>query len=226
MPCRGRPEQTVTNVRRLLATAGYEDWKLICIGGDAERETLIACSQVGAKVRHVLDMPRLTYWQALAFETEHTDAPLLCNLANDLIPGMHWLNRAVTAYQHAFGSGDGMIGFNGDSHEAGHSCHFLISRGLLERYGGWPTHYDHNYGDTELCQRAIADRCYGKAPWALLFHDHPYFGGQDDSVYAEGRAREARDRALFEERKRLGWPAVNQYEGAANSPNNSIAARL
>jgi hypothetical protein len=215
MPCRGRAEQTVTNVRRLLATAGYEDWHLYLAGGDDEVGTIWqACSKANITLQQVSMVTsarkRLTYWQALQTVTERIDAPLLINLANDLIPGMHWLRRAVTAYQHAFGSGDGMIGFNGDSHEAGHSCHFLISRGLLERYGGWPVWYNHNYGDTELCQRAIADRCYGKAPWALLFHDHPYFGGADDAVYAEGRAREARDRALFEERKRLGWPAVRE----------------
>lgn len=209
MPCRGRPEQTITNVRRLLATAGHADWKIIFVGGREEMGVLGKLAQYGEGWGNA-EAARLTYWQALAHATERTDATHLINLANDLIPGMHWLKRAVTAYQHAFGSGDGLIGFNGDSHEAGHSCHFLISRGLLERYGGWPVWYDHNYGDTELCQRAIADRCYGKAPWAMLFHDHPYFGGQDDAVYAEGRAREARDRALFEERKRLGWPAVRE----------------
>jgi hypothetical protein len=135
---------------------------------------------------------------------QQADTPLLVNLANDLIPGMHWLARAVTAYRSAFGAGDGMIGFNGDSHEVNHSCHFLISRSLLERYGGWPTWYDHNYGDTELCQRAIADRCYGKAPWALLFHDHPYFGGADDAVYMPraGPGSRATGRCL---RNASGW---------------------
>jgi hypothetical protein len=210
MPCRGRPEQTIACVKRLLSTAGYP-FQLICVGSDAERDVLLACSAAGAKVRHVLDTPRLTYWQALAFETERTDAQLLVNLANDLIPGQHWLKRAIEAYQEQWpGSNDyGMLGFNGDSHEVGHSCHFLIDRDLLTYMGGWPVHYDHAFGDTELCQKAIALGFYAKAPWALLFHDHPYFGGQDDAVYAEGRAQASKDERLYRERKRQGWPTIS-----------------
>jgi hypothetical protein len=212
MPVRGRPEQTVEAVRRLLATAGYDDWSLTCIGGDAERETLLACSRAGAKVRHVIGTPRLTYWQALAYETRLTDAQLLCGLASDLKPGMHWLARGVAAYREAFpGEHDyGLLGFNGDSHPVGHSCHFLIDTDLLTYLGGWPVWYDHNFGDTELCQRAIALGFYAKAPWALLFHDHPYFGGTDDAVYAEGRAQVSRDQALYERRRAAGWPTISR----------------
>ena len=207
LPCRGRPEQTVANVKRLLATAGSSDWALTCIGGADERETLMACGVAGARVRHVLDTPRLTYWQALAYETRlQPNATHLIGLANDLLPGMHWLKRAVDAYQGEFGSGAGLLGFNGDSHEVGHSCHFLIDADLLAHLGGWPVWYDHNFGDTELCQRAIALDAYAKAPWALLFHDHPYFGGADDAVYAEGRARAIEDQRLYEHRRKMGWP--------------------
>jgi hypothetical protein len=110
MPCRGRAQQTVRNVRRLLATAGDVDWRLICIGGDAEKDTLIACSAAGARVRHILDVPRLTYWQALDEETRLCTAPLLCNLANDVLPGQHWLQRAEAAYRETFGDGPGMVG--------------------------------------------------------------------------------------------------------------------
>lgn len=205
MPCRGRVDQTVRNVKRLLATAGYGDWRLTCIGGDTERDVLMACSGAGAKVRHILGADRLTYWQAMAEETRLTDAPFLVNLANDLLPGQHWLGRAVAAYQATFGDGPGLLGFNDGHHETEHSCHFLISRTLLDDYGGWPVWYDHNYGDTELCQRAIADGLYAKAPWATLFHDHPYFGGDDDNVYAEGRAKAEQDRLLYERRRLNGW---------------------
>jgi len=204
-PCRGRAEQTVRNVRRLLATAGYSDWRLTCIGGESERDVLLACSAAGAHVRHILGVNRLTYWQALTEETRLTDAPLFCNLANDLLPGQHWLQRAVAAYQATFGDGPGLLGLNDGHHETEHSCHFLISRALLDDYGGWPVWYDHNYGDTEFCQRAIADGLYAKAPWATLFHDHVYFGGDDDAVYAEGRARAEQDRQTYERRKASGW---------------------
>lgn len=206
MPCRGRAEQTIANVRRLLVTAGYADWQLICM---VDRDVAVMGALANADLPiWRMDTAQRGYWHALQQATDHwPEFSHVVNLANDLLPGQHWLGRAFIAYQETFGIGDGMIGFNDGHHEVGHSCHFLIARSLLDRYGGWPTWYDHNYGDTELCQRAIADGVYAKAPWAVLYHDHPYFGGADDAVYAEGRAQEGRDRQLFEQRRRSGWPA-------------------
>lgn len=206
MPCRGRPAQTVANVQRLFATAGYDDWRLTCIGTESERETLIACSRAGAHVRHILDRERLTYWQAMQYETSQTDAPILCNLANDVLPGQQWLKRALDAFDATFPDGYGMLGFNDGHHQAEHSPHFLIDRDLLTYLGGWPVWYDHNYGDTELCQKAIALEVYAKAPWATLYHDHPYFGGLDDATYVEGRAHVEQDRQLYEYRRAQRWP--------------------
>jgi len=211
LPCRGRPEQTIRNVQRLLATAGNADWKLTCIGTESERELLISLSHLGVHTRCVLDRERLTYWQAMQYETDLSESDLICNLANDLLPGMHWLARGVAAYQEAFPEPDayGLLGFNGDSHGVDHSCHFLIDRDLLTYLGGWPVWYDHNYGDTELCARTKALGFYAKAPWATLFHDHPYFGGQDDATYAEGRAKADKDHQLYEWRRVRNWPAIN-----------------
>lgn len=214
MPCRGRAEQTVANARRLLATASYDDWELYLAGGEKEVGTIWrACSQADITGEHVkmitTAQQRVTYWRALEMTTKHTDATHLVNLANDLLPGQHWLRRAVEAYQAQFGANAGMMGFNGDSHEVGHSCHFLIDRRLLAAFGGWPVWYDHNFGDTELCQRAIAAHSYAKAPWALLFHNHVYFGASnDDEVYQEGRRNADKDQALFIQRQRAGWPPV------------------
>lgn len=210
LPCRGRHEQTVVNIRRLLATASYP-FDLIAVGGTDERVLLDTLEELGVPVVRA-SVPRLTYWQALALATAETNATHLIGLANDLLPGMHWLRRAAEAYAAEFGSGPGLLGFNGDSHEVGHSCHFLIARSLLDRYGGWPVWFDHNYGDTELCQRAIADGLYAKAPWALLYHDHVYWGAADDAVYQEGRAQAEKDQQLYEYRRRRGWPSAAPTE--------------
>ena len=226
MPCRGRPEQTVANVKRLLATAGMP-FKLLCvIDGDPSLQEALAIPGAdvifSTKWSSTPPTERVGYWRSLVAGTEwalrestrmQTEEPYithLVNLANDLLPGQHWLKRAVDAYQGEFGSGAGLLGFNGDSHEVGHSCHFLIDRRLLDSFGGWPVWYDHNFGDTELCQRAIELGFYAKAPWALLYHDHPYWGGRDDAVYAEGRKAVSRDEQLYLERKRAGWPTVPQ----------------
>lgn len=209
LPCRGRPEQTVANVRRLLSTAGVP-FQLICV--TTEPEIWKSLRTMGEYSPHqVLTYEgRVTYWQGLIYGTKSAgDAQLLVNLANDLKPVQHWLKKAIEGYQEAFGTTPGLLGFNGDSHEVGHSCHFMIHRALLERYGGWPVWYDHNFGDTELCQRAIADKVYAKAPWAILYHDHPYWGGTDDTVYAEGRKAVSRDEKLYLERKRRGWPTIS-----------------
>lgn len=214
MPCRGRAEQTVRNVKRLLATAGDVEWSLYLVGGDNEVGLIWkACSEADITLEKISMMTtaaqRVTYWQALEIATRNTDAPLIVNLANDLLPGQHWLQRAVAAYHATFANDYAMLGFNDGHHETDHSCHFLIGRNLLELFGGWPVWYDHNFGDTELCQRAIEKGVYAKAPWATLYHDHPYFGGADDGVYAEGRASSERDRQLYEQRRAAGWPTVS-----------------
>lgn len=208
MPVRGRLDQTVANVKRLLVTAGRVEWSLTCIGGEDENTVLQACSAAGAKVRHILNVPRLSYWRAMLEETQLSDAPLLCNLANDVLPGRDWLARALAEYRCCFGQGDGLMGFNDGIHTDGLSPHFLISRGLLDRFGGWPVWYAHNYGDAELCARAQQAGVYGKAPWAVLYHDHPITGGTSDDIYAAGMASNDADARLFEQRRRANWPHV------------------
>ena len=102
MPCRGRETQTLAVVKRLVATAGQVDWRLTCIGAKTESNLLQYVSHMGVHTRCLLDRERLTYWQAMQYETEFyatygAQAPqLICNLANDLLPGQHWLQRAVS----------------------------------------------------------------------------------------------------------------------------------
>lgn len=207
MPCRGRAEQTVANIQRLLATAGDTRWRLWCvIDDDPHVYDLIGAFGTGRLQMCVLPMGKHGYWHALTHATEATDAELLVNLANDLLPGPRWLERGLAAYRERFGDGHGLMGFNGDGHGPEHSCHFIIHRQLLKRYGGWPVWYRHNFGDTELCTRAQQDGCYAKAPWALLYHDHPIAGKASDEVYAAGMADWNRDQQLFRERWRAGWP--------------------
>lgn len=219
MPCRGRAAQTVENVRRLLSTAGAQydrDWMLYLSGGMDEGGML---SQIASQVAGDTGLsitlatgaaPQLSYWQALALITPLIDAPLLCSLANDLWACDDWLKLAIDDYRAAFGDGDGLLGFAGDGHGPQHSCHFLISRSLLERYGGWPVWYHHNFGDRELCERAQQDGCYAKSTRAYLEHCHVERGlADDDAVYQAGRATYRQDEALFVERRRLGWPAID-----------------
>ena len=206
MPCRGRSEQTIANIRRMIATAGPVDYQLICV---IDRDPAVDAAIERADLPVIrLSSARPGYWYALQQATDASgECELICNLANDLLPGQHWLTRAYSAFCQTFGRrGMCMIGFNDGHHELEHSTHFLISRSLLNHYGGWPVWYQHNFGDTELCARAIADGLYAKAPWATLYHDHPYFGGADDTVYQEGRRDVEADAQLFAMRRDAQWP--------------------
>lgn len=209
MPCRGRAEQTVANVKRLLATVGYGDAMIICAcDGDEEVYQALQASDIADRCNPVLlDGPH-GYWRTLAKFKPPYD--LLCNLANDLWACGDWLKLAIEEYQRHFGDGDGLLGFGGDGHGWSQSCHFLISRALLDRYGGWPVWYSHNFGDAELCARAQQNGCYAKSTAAWLEHCHPERGlAPDDAVYQAGRATYRQDEALFVERRAAGWPRVS-----------------
>lgn len=204
LPCYGRPEQTLRNAQRLRQAAGRVEATWWAVGGAQETETLAALDASGWRTATGIT-PTLTYWQALEGVSAMLDAPLLCAVANDLLPGYRWLATGLEAYRARFGDGPGMLGFNGDGHGPDHSCHFLIHRELLAQLGGWPIHYRHNFGDTELCQRAQEAGLYAKAPWALLYHDHVNVGAGDDAVYAHGRSGWDADERLFRARRARGW---------------------
>lgn len=211
MPCRGRAEQTVENVRRLLGTAGAAPWQLILVC-DGDRDVYSALRQ---------ELPDVTvggvqisqgYWRCLdqGMRQQAPDATHLIGLANDLWACDDWLKLAVEDHQKHFGNGDGLLGFAGDGHGPQHSCHFMISRSLLDRYGGWPVWYRHNFGDAELCQRAQQDGLYAKSNTAWLEHCHVARGlAPDDAVYQAGRATYEQDAILFSKRKVNGWPLVS-----------------
>lgn len=207
LPVRGRPERTLETADRLMETAGRGAlW--VAVGAAPDRATLEALGDRGWVV--VVDHgPRLTYWEALAAGTVAAGRPYLVALASDLDPGEDWLDRAWQAYRARFGEAPGLMGVAGDGHGVAHSCHFLIALELLTQLGGWPTQYDHNFGDTELCERAQALGAYGKASHAILRHAHPVRDATvpDDPVYAEGRARWAADRQTYLTR-RSQWTSL------------------
>ena len=212
LPCKGRHEQTIRNAARLKSQAAWKaEWWAISGPEDAR---LVNYLQAEQEWKPLTVDPAPTYWQALKLASEYIVAkraenliapPLFCAVANDLIPSPHWLKRGMDAYAARFGTEPGLMGFNGDGYGFDHSCHMLIHRDLLAQLGGWPVWYRHNYGDTELCLRAQQLDRYGKAPYAVLYHDHWRFGGGErDEVYAAGDATFDQDRVTFEQRRAEG----------------------
>jgi hypothetical protein len=208
LPCRGRLEQTVTVATKLQSAAGDVPAEWWAVGGSEDAETVRALRELGWQ-HWVGEEPRLTYWQALAKATKHSQGPLLCALANDLDPAPGWLRAGLSAYFARFGQRGGLMGFAGDGHGAHHACHFLIGRAFLAELGGWPhEHYDHNFGDTELCERAQALGRYGKATRAVLNHLHAGRGlAPRDAVYDEGRRRWEQDKLTYQ-RRRAQWASA------------------
>lgn len=201
LPCWGRSQQTVTNVRRLLSTAGRVKWTLHAV--THEPDLAEALGDVDG-VRVWSHTP-VTYWQAMRLVHRETNDPLVIGLANDLLPSPRWLERGVLAYKRRFGGGQGLLGFNDGIHGPELSPHFLVHRDMVDRYGGWPSWYDHNFGDVEFCVRAQAEGLYHKDPWIVLYHDHWLTGAPTDTTYRKGGLRAKEDEKLFVERRSRGW---------------------
>lgn len=206
MPCLGRENETIELLPRLREAAGYSA-RYVCISdGDASLQVNLAQEFEKQGVEVWCAKEPMGYWRCLSEVTQDTDSPLIVNLANDLLPGRHWLKRAVEAYAKRYGEAKGIIGFNDGVHAGSHAAHFLISSDLLHDWYGdayWPTFYHHNFGDTEICQMAIARELFAVAPFAVLYHNHPVTGGKNDDVYAKGMSTWTQDQQTFEKRKRL-----------------------
>lgn len=218
MPCKGRPEQTVALLPRLFQTAGDVSWELICVV-DEDRtvaqalQTFNASQQAaGAPQVAITELPqRQGYWKALAHGTRLARGRILANIANDVLPGLGWLARAVRSFDRLYPDGRGVLGWNDGLLFDGHTGHLLIGRDLAAAWYGaahWPTFYDHLYGDTEICQRAIADELYAVDTRAVLFHNHPVIGQALDGVYQFSHTRIDDDARIFEQRRALQWPTA------------------
>lgn len=209
LPCRGREEQTRECVRRLLATVNIPhdtNWKLVLVSGTEDEQIVTSIANEFNVYGLVEQEERLSYWTALQRASTDYKGTHYAMLANDLIPAVNWLSQAMNKLLSVFPDGNGIVGFNGDGHGDSHSAHFIISQQLLDQFGGWPVWYNHNFGDTEFCIRAQEMGRYVKAPYAILFHNHPWISGQDDDeVYQAGRLRFRADEELFRIRRMQQW---------------------
>jgi len=233
LPCRGKKDQTIDVVKRLLHTApmGRQPWKLVTVAGLEDAEVVVATEAHGAVGLVDRNRKRLSYWEGLQYATDaFPDIPVIVNLANDVLPGIDWLLRGYKSYLHTFKGKPALVGFNGDSHGQEHSCHFMIHRELLKKFGGWPVWYRHNFGDTELVSKAMRDSVYAKATFAILFHDHGTCRSMDehkkDAVYAEGHRHFKEDEKLFKERVSKGFPDIKKEDSNLTFASNVASFSL
>jgi hypothetical protein len=198
LPCHKRLEQTEALVPRLRAMAGLPI-TVIAVAGQESAVVVRACASVGAR-GVIATQERLSYWQAMDLATrELPDEAVVANVANDVLPMWRWFQIAQQRLGNSL-----VVGFNGDGHDVNHACHFLTSMHYIRSLGGWPTWYKHNYGDTEICARAIEQRTFYKEPWAVLYHNHVVMGNQPDEAHAD-IPPDDHDRRLFRQRREAGW---------------------
>lgn len=209
LPAKGRHAATLALLPRLISTAGAPFNLVVIVDGDKVLARKLAACRKSFPVLE--NTQRVGYWHSLKRAAAETDGEFIVNLANDLLPGTQWLQRALDAYRLTFGEGEGLIGFNDGVHFGEHAAHALIKRSLLRRWYGddyWPLGYDHTFGDAELSTRAQQEGRFAVAQYAVMFHDHPYTGGQTDAVYALGQAQTDKDKALFYRRMNHNWQAA------------------
>jgi hypothetical protein len=212
----GRIERTEALLPRLQQTSGMSFHLTVVCDGDNDAYDTLHTFVRRNMLRDVLVVRtprRVGYWFALQVGAQLVpDATHIVNLASDLLPGTNWLRNAhsssellkvVRTADHA------LIAFNDGINTDGGAPHFLVDMALLRAWYGsniFPTCYKHEYGDTEIATRAIERNVYYREPWAVLYHDHPYTGGNVDETYTLGWSSRNNDAQLFAQRKQQQWP--------------------
>lgn len=221
MPIKGieRLDATLELIPRLFATTGNVgnvDFDLVIISDEDTKlhnavvHLVKRDESLSKKVQIVQNDSRQGYWKCLAMGARHTDAPLLINLANDLIPGREWLLRGLKTHRAASEhlQRDAVVGFNDGVHPGNHAGHLMIPRSILERWYGndlFPIMYDHLHADVEMVVRAMEEGRFVYSTFAVLFHNHHVNGKPFDPVYKLGHAKEQEDYRLYQKRRANGW---------------------
>ena len=214
LPAYGRHDATLALIPRLLdpkvAGLPLSDYELVVVC-NAEPALAERIKREMPDARVIMSARNIGYWRALKVGTQKANGYLVVNLANDLLPGYHWLRKCLSAFEGTFRDGVGLVGLN-DGVRTDQSAHFMIAKALLESWYGqdyWPIVYAHSFGDAEICDRARAIEKYVVAPYAVMLHNHVYNGAPDDIVYQEGRATMMSDKSLYDARKANAYQAVN-----------------
>jgi glycosyltransferase involved in cell wall biosynthesis len=211
MPARGRIAQTLDVIPRLLSTAQYDDWQLwVMVDGDAELYQALQQAHFDARCKVVYGKQRAGYWRAMRAGLRMSNADMVVNLANDLLPGTGWLQHAMETFAWQNPQRRALVAFNDGIHHGHHAAHCLTTAEILSGWYGadfFPVMYYHLYADAELTARAQAEGIFRADPWAVLFHNHPYTGGKPDVIYEEGHEQQDQDKALFERRRANAWKA-------------------
>lgn len=151
--------------------------------------------------------------------TSRTTRQIVVFLGDDTIVTKDSFQKALYAMQK-LPEGWGVVGFNttpGNDH-----AHWMADKRILDLIPGgnfFSTEYEHSYGDDEIKDIAMDFGRWAYDPGAIIEHDHPVNGGDNDEFYekAYGTGKIDRDRSTYIRRKRerygnkigIGFPLID-----------------
>lgn len=229
IPSMNRPKRLLACVTRALCTTVAHDVEIIAVI-DCDTASRDLLSGLGDdRVRVLFNETRqgaIACWnQGLA--AARGDILVFGN--DDCYWGDGWLDAALTAHRAQLG-GYGLVGFN-DGYQDGSvlAVQYLFDRQFcIDHLGGvmaYPV-YEFYHNDEEANERA---KRAGRFVWcreAIVQHNHWTRPGQDhkDALDAENEPKARRDKVVFDQRKREGFP--DTFERVLPRPEPKAQLRI
>lgn len=214
IPVLGRPERVEPLLASLERGRGETPYRALFVASPGDRGELRAIQRAGADVLVASWPPGDADWAMKTnLACRETSEPWIFTGADDLCFCEGWADRALECA--AAGERVGVVGTddlgNAKVRAGQHSTHSLVRRAYVQRRGtvderGKLLHegYSHNFSDCELVETAKARGAWLFCAESRVEHLHPNWSkGRGDRTYQKGQRHFARDRALFQRRRRL-----------------------
>lgn len=221
VPVLARPQNARPLVESIEATAN-SDWRLVFVCSPNDDEERLAVGEVlrdfgRAWATDVDTEPGAgDYARKIQAGFESGREEIILLAADDLRFHPGWDTAALAIFEEF---DVGVVGTNDLGNRqtivGQHSTHPFVARSYIDEMGGFVggegqvyfDGYDHQYVDVELVETAKSRGCYAHASGSVIEHLHPLWRkGETDSTYRRGSSGGAKDRALYERRRRL-WEA-------------------
>jgi len=195
-----------------LTRATTVPYRLVFVCSPDDRAQIAACQGLGDVL--TLDRPPGPADYSLKIQAGYdaTTEPFVFTGADDLDFQPGW-DEAALAAAEAYNAG--VIGTNDGANpkvkRGEHATHSLVRRAYVEECGGclegpgvlYSPAYSHGFVDNELVELADSRGCWVFAADSHVTHRHPFWGTAPmDETYRRAQADSAKDRALFQQRRK------------------------
>ena len=209
LPTRGRPQQLTACLNSLAQTAPGVRIVLVMDEDDAATLELAAQYQGTLPIHPLVVKPGYTAAEKWNMGADAATTNTLVFAADDLVFREGWAEKTTVALK-SFPDGSALVGFD-ELAGSPHPLHYAVTKKLLAEINGGVLvvpHYRSWYMDVELCAKARAHGRYLPKCGAIVEHRHPQHGTAPiDATHRLGfLANHNRDRWIYEQRKRAGFP--------------------